>query len=418
MIERETNRWRGVVAVAFIAAGIGIILSRPGLLLASIVGLAYSTYATTTNAPSVSLAINRRVSTETPEPGEEVEVALEITNEGSTLTDLRIIDGVPPRLSVTDKSPRFGTALRTGKTAEYTYTITAERGEHDFTPVTILARDQSGAIEIETTHEEPTTITCIPSLTSMPVPFPLRAKTVHFAGPVESKSAGAGVEFHATRDYRPGDPIGRIDWNRLAKTGDLTTIEYIERHRATVVLLIDSRRSAYVGGENHAVDRSIEAAYSVFATLLENGHRVGISALNPKPFWLPPNTSDMHASTVRQALATNPSFSPHPANDQIVATLQINELLKQIPANAQIIFFSPMTDDNVQVAAARLDSSGHRVTIISPNVTQTTTPGQRLARVERELRLEALYQRGIPVINWEQDENLADVILGYTQTHR
>ncbi len=415
MIERETNRWHGIVAVAFISAGIGIILSRPGLLLASIVGLAYSTYASTTTAPSVSLSINRRISTDSPQPGEEVEVSLEITNTGPTLTDLRVIDGVPSRLRVTANSPRLGTALRTGKSAEFTYTITARRGEHEFTPVTILARDQSGAIEIETTYEEPTKITCIPSLTPMPISFPLRAKTVHFAGSVESKSAGAGVEFHATRDYRPGDPIGRIDWNRLAKTGDLTTIEYIERHRATVVLLIDSRRSAYVGGENHAVDRNVEAAYSVFSTLIQDGHRVGLSALNPIPFWLPPNTGDNHASTVRQELASNPSFSPHPTDQQIVATLQIKELLKRIPANAQIIFFSPMTDDNVQVATARLDSSGHRVTVVSPNVTNTKTPGQRLARVERILRLESLHQQGIPVINWEPDETLSDIILGHTQ---
>lgn len=418
MIERDTNRWRGVVAVAFISAGIGIILSRPGLLLASIVGLAYSTYASTTTAPSISLSINRAVSTDSPEPGEEVKVSLEITNTGSTLNDLRIIDGVPPRLRVTDKSPRLGTALRTGKTAEFSYQITAKRGEHEFTPITVLARDQSGAIEIETTYEEPTKITCIPSLTPIPISFPLRAKTIHYAGPVESKSAGAGVEFHATRDYRPGDPIGRIDWNRLAQTGDLTTIEYIERHRATVILLIDSRRSAYVGGENHAVDRCVEAAYSVFATLTQDGHRVGLSALNPIPFWLPPNTGDMHESTVRQELATNPAFSPQPTNEQIVATLQINELLKQIPSNAQIIFFSPMTDDNVQIATARLDTSGHRVTVVSPNVTKPNTPGQRLARVERDLRLIALHQRGIPVINWEPDENLTDVILRHTQLQR
>lgn len=418
MIERETHRWYGVAAVAFISAGIGIILSRPGLLLASIVGLAYSTYANTTSPPTISLSIDRTISNQTPNPGEEILVTLKITNTGTTLTDLRIIDGVPPRLTVSENSPRVGTALRAGKSAEFNYQITAERGEHEFDPITILARDQSGAIEVETTYDEPTTITCIPSLEPIPLSFPLRAQTIHYAGTVESETAGSGVEFHATRDYTPGDAIGRIDWNRLAKTGDLTTIEYIEHHRATIVLLIDSRRSAYIGGKNHAVDRSVEAAFTVFSTLHQDGHRVGLAALNPSPIWLPPNTGDAHKTTVRHELATNPSFSSTPTNDQVVATLQLREILKRIPANTQIIFFSPMTDDNVQIATARLDSSGHRVTLISPNVTKKDTPGQRLAGIERELRLEALHQRGIPVINWEPDEDLTDVLIAHTSHQR
>ena len=45
MTERETDRWRGVMALAFAAGAVGIVLSRPAALLVATVGVAYAAYA-------------------------------------------------------------------------------------------------------------------------------------------------------------------------------------------------------------------------------------------------------------------------------------------------------------------------------------------------------------------------------------
>lgn len=416
MTQRHTHRWYGIAGIAFVLAGTGIITNRPTLLLASIVGIAYATYAAAATPPTIDLDITRTLSDPTPSLDDPVTVTLTITNHGPTITDLRLIDGVPPYLAVKDGSPRLGTSLRTGKTAAYSYTVTAHRGVHTFDPITIIARDPSGAIEHETTQTVDTTLTCIPALEPTPAPIPLRAQTTQFAGTVSADEPGAGVEFYATREYRPGDPIGSIDWNRLARTGDLTTIQYHEERRATIVLLLDTRRDAYVGGTPHAVEHLIEAARTTFATLLDHGHRVGIGAISPTPFWLAPNTGAAHRARARQHLATHPAFDTTPPEDRIVATLILGELLRQLPHHAQIYAYSPMTDDNIEAAIARLDAAGHPVTAITPDVTGTDTPGRHLARTERQLRIDRLRQHRLPVIDWQPPESFETTLVNAAPT--
>jgi uncharacterized protein (DUF58 family) len=46
------------------------------------------------------------------------------------------------------------------------------------------------------------------------------------------------------------------------------------------------------------------------------------------------------------------------------------------------------------------------VTVISPDPTATRTVGQRLARVERAMRVASLRERGVRVIDWGYDDRL------------
>ena len=227
---RETHRWYGVAAIAFFAAGAGVIASRPALLLASVVGVAYVAYARTAGAPTVALKVERRLSDPEPDPGEPVEVTIRATNEGPLLADLRLVDGVPDGLAVSDGSPRHATALRRGRVVEFGYTVEAARGEHAFGPVTVIARDASGALEHETEVEVEveTTLTCVPPLPPSTISVPLRAQTAQYTGPVATRGGGSGVEFYTTRDYRAGDAMTRVDWNRLARTGELSTVQFRE----------------------------------------------------------------------------------------------------------------------------------------------------------------------------------------------
>jgi uncharacterized protein (DUF58 family) len=145
---RETHRWYGVAAVGFVAAGAGAIVNQPGLLLASVVGIAFAAYAQTSSSPpATELRLERELSDPDPRAGQAVEVTVRVVNEGGTLPDLRLVDGVPPALEVTEGSPRLATALRTGRSATFRYTVEARRGVHPFEPMTIIARDASGATE-------------------------------------------------------------------------------------------------------------------------------------------------------------------------------------------------------------------------------------------------------------------------------
>jgi uncharacterized protein (DUF58 family) len=408
MTLRQTHRWYGVAAVAFFAAAVGTLSSRPSLLLVGVVGVGYAAYARLTAAPEVSLTIDRTLSDPEPGPGADIEVSVSLTNTGVSLLDLRFIDGVPPGLEVVEGSPRLGTALRPGKTASFSYTVEATRGQHEFGPATILARDASGAEERELEQSVETTLTCIPSLPPPGQSVPLRPQTAQYTGPVPTTSGGAGVEFYATREYRPGDAMTRVDWSRLARTGELSTVEFREERMATVVLVIDARQSAYSSDPEGtpALEHAITAARSLTTSLLDDGHQVGVAAFGAEPCWLAPTTGEEQRAAIRRLLAIHPGLKPTPPSSQIVVSRRVRELRRQLPANAQVILLTPLIDDYIATIAGRLDAYGHAATVLSPDVTGTATSGQRLAGTERDLRMERLRGHQIPVIDWTPTDPL------------
>ena len=410
---RETNRWRGVSAVALLTGSLGVLLSNPVVLLSGVVGVAFAAYARTAGTPDVELDVTREVSDDEPQPGDEVRVRLTVENVGDgTLADLRIVDGVPESLAVTDGSPRLGTALRPGKSAHLDYTVEAERGEHEFDPVLAVARDFSGAIEVETTVEADTALTCVPKLGTT-VDVPLRAQTTQYTGRVSTDVGGSGVEFHATREYQRGDPLSRVDWNRLARTGELTTVDFREERAASVVLVVDTREDAYLApgeGRRNAVQHAVDAAGKTLTTLLESGDRVGLATFGPETCWLSPGSGQDHRIRARELLATHQAFSAVPSDGLFYPTTRLKWLRKRLPPSAQVVFFSPLCDDYAPGVARRLDAYGHLVTVFSPDPTATDTVGRRFARVRRRQRIADLRESGIRVVDWAPEDSLENAL--------
>ncbi|PSP56645.1 DUF58 domain-containing protein [Halobacteriales archaeon QS_1_67_19] len=408
-VTRRTNRWRGVGTVALLAGGLGVLFSRPLVLLAGVVGVAFAAYARTASAPNVTLDVTRTLSDPEPLPGDEVRVQLAVENVGdATLPDLRLVDGVPDALPVTDGPARLGTALRPGASTTFAYTVEAERGEHAFGPVFAVARDFGGAVEVETEIECETTMTCVPELGTA-AGVPLRAQTTKYTGRVTTDVGGSGIEFHATREYRPGDPLSRIDWNRLARTGDLTTVEFREERAASVVVLVDTREKAFLSrdeDDRNAVQYGVDAAGRVATELLDGGDRVGAAALGPENCWLAPGAGHDHRARARELLATHPAFAPIPSDETFYPTTTLKWLRKRLPASAQVVFVSPLCDDFAPSVVRRLDAAGHLVTVLSPDPTATETAGQRFARTRRKHRLGSLRENGLRVVDWDVAESL------------
>ena len=399
----DTEHWAGIGALAFVAFALGLPFQRPALFLVALVGVGFSAYARLGEAPAPALSVERELSEESPAPDEEVTVTVTVENEGTaTLPDLRLIDGVPPGLSVTDGTARLGTALRPGKRATFSYTVTTSRGSHEWQPLTAVVRNASGSQERTVEVESGTTLRCLPTLEASS-DLPLRGLTTPYSGRVATDVAGSGLEFHSTREYRQGDPLSRVDWNRYARSGELSTVSFREERAATVVLLIDTREEAYRAPDEetpNAVERSVEAAGEAFSALLSTGDRVGIASFGPEECWLAPATGEQHRATARRLLADHAAFSVSPAEGPFYPSISLRRLRRRLPADAQIVLFSPVTDDYIASVAERLDAYGHQLTLISPDPTVDDTAPHRLARLERDTRLRGLRSHGIRVIDW------------------
>ena len=404
--EVATDRWLGIAGAALSLVGLGVLVRQSSLVLAGAVGVGYAVYARAGEAPTATLAVTRSVSDAAPEPGDEVRVTVRAENVGErALPDLRLVDGVPPGLAVVDGPARVATALRPGTAVTFEYTVRGARGDHDWEPLTAITRDAAGARERVSDLDAPTAIACTPEL-SAGGDLPLRGLTTVHHGRVSTDVGGAGVEFHATREYRRGDPLKRVDWNRRARTGELSTVELREERSATVVLLVDARESAYVAADpdaETAVEASVAAAGQAFSALLDGGDRVGVAALSPLDCWLPPGSGTVHAARGRETLATDPALAPTPSDERFYRSLWLRRFRRRLPADAQVLFFTPLVDDTAAALARRIDAHGHLVTVLSPNPTATETAGRRLATFERRQRLRTLRSAGIRALEWRDD---------------
>lgn len=404
-----TGHWRGVSAAGLATLALAVVLRTPGLLLVAGVLLGVAGYARLGTAPAVTLAVERTVSETDPRPGDHVTVTVTVENAGDVLLpDLRVVDNVPDELRIVDGSARHATALRPGERTTFEYDVLAVYGDHEFESLYTITYDASGHHErTGTATDGAYTLTCEP--TPVQESVPLHPQTSGVVGRVPTDVGGSGHEFHSVREYRRGDPLRRVDWNRVARTGELATLQFREEHAATVVILVDTRAAAFqapTADALSAVDRSLAGAAQVFESLLADGDRVGLANVGLDWSWVPPSAGSDHRERVRGTLQSDPNFDGTKHDIRFAVDRYVQRLRRRLPSDAQLILFSPLLDEESAETARRLHAHGHSVTAFSPDPTGADTLGASVARIERLLALETLRESGIPVVDWEHDEAL------------
>ena len=414
----ETGYWHGIGLVALLALAVGLYAQSSAVVLAGVVGMGFATVSGLFEAPRPSIEIERSLAEERPEPGEEVEVTVTIRNAtGSILPDLRFVDGVPGDLSVCEGSPRYGAAVGPEETLTITYTVTAERGRHRFDPALVITRDAFQSVEREWYVEAETVVTCQPSVDALRSDVPLRSIADTFGSTVETGDSGPGTAFHSVREYRHGDSLNRVDWNRHARTGELATREFHEERAPRVLLLVDARRAAYLApdpGTPHAVDRAVTACGRLAGSLLEEGTPVGLAAIGPTTrdgqdadaCWLVPGSGHDHLDLLQETLATHPQLSPAKPSVGTNWLHQLRGIERRLSGTTQVILLTPLSDDVAVELARRIEAYGHGVTVLSPDATTEEATSHQLARVARRIRWFDLQRAGIPVVNWPADERI------------
>jgi len=409
----KTGRWAGVGTLTLITIAVAVFTERPALLAVSAVGIAITAYGSFARAGSFTectLAIERTLDSERPARGDAVTVRVTVRNEGdSTIPDLRIIDGVPDSLVVTDGSPRHAVVLLPGQETTFFYTVEAEYGEHTFGPAFVVTYDLSGERRrVSSVDGQDTSLLCRPPA-EIAEEVPIGDLTTNYAGQLNSNEGGSGLQFHDTRQYQPGDPISLIDWKSLARTGELTSVSFQEERMAEIMLVIDARRKAALAPaptERSAISRSVEAADVLLLTLLETNNRVGITALSPERCWLAPGRGNDHRIRARELLMTHSAFDIPVSNRPYVASSELSRLSEMLSPKAQVIVLSPLCDDSIRTFIERLGASGIETTVISPDPIRGSTAGGQLAQIERLLQLTELRRVQIPVCDWQPDEPL------------
>ncbi len=112
----------------------------------------------------------------------------------------------------------------------------------------------------------------VPIITDVPTPYSTRGGTKITVGPLPSPRVGEGVEFHAVREYQPGDPLRIINWKATARTGGrIMANEYESERKVDVIFIVDA---SYTG--SLVFDHLIRAAASLMLNALNNGTSFGL----------------------------------------------------------------------------------------------------------------------------------------------
>lgn len=436
---RQVAPWSVWLVGGFFLLGMGLFYAEATLLAGAVVPFAYVGYAALSTLPNdLSIEVERAVDDHRLTPGDPVEITVSVTNTGdSVLTDLRIVDGVPEELAVTGGSPRGSVALRPGSTASFTYTVIAKRGDFGFGDATLLARSLLGtdtvALAVTVTGTDSVDCTDPAALAGLNQATRLRT------GTTQSNQGGEGLEFHSTREYRPGDAQNRVNWRKYAKTGDLVTTEFRQERAAREVVLLDvrppTRRSAaptHPTGAEYAA-YAAEAAVERYRAM---GHQVSLAVLGVDAddvsvpvreargaVWVENATTEAgrQAADVvfetaaavaaeRTAAARNhretlaETDSAIDANDRTVSAL-----VARFPERAELLVVSPLADRTPLAYAKRAAVVGNAPTLLSPDPTGEGTAGGQLVGARREVRLREA--RGVceRVINWPAERSLSAV---------
>ena len=407
MREISYNSWKLATPVAIILAFTGLVTGAVEFFVAAMIPyimLMLSYLSRTPEAETIQLA--RKVSDKAPSPGQEVEVFLKVRNRGSkTVTDVRVIDSVPEELKVTEGSPRGSFAVSPGSVRQLSYRVMARRGSHVFEDVNVELRGGGQKAVVEKVPVKgDQQIECKTELSEIA----LRDKTEEQVGDIVTKKGGSGIEFHSLRDYKSSDPPSRVEWKHMAKTGELATKNFREESSGNIILVIDSRpvsnRKAEKGHPT-GTDISAYAAKRVYKALLGSRHKPGIAILGVSnsdldtatdssmlPYVKPGRTRKKRRK-VEQVL-----LEAQQADNRDESELK-SELYKLLPPNSQVIFFSPLLDDEIISAIKILDRHGFPSTVVSPDVTYGHKEASKIAKIKRDLRLRKV--RGVaPVIDW------------------
>lgn len=430
---RTFPRWRSAIGASLVVVALGVLRGSPLLIATAIIPLVYVLAGAVSGVPEALenvIEVEREFSG-IPVPGEPVTVSVTVSNPSpSPLPDLRFIDGVPDNIRVVDGSPRSTISLAGNDSTTFSYDVMAIRGDHEFTAPTIQTRNLTATTANVTTVPVTgeTTLKCRIDLDELALP----TQTVNYTGELPTENGGVGVEFFSTREYRRGDPMNRINWRQLAKTGELTTVNYREHQAAKAVLVVDARQIAYVAaadGYPTAVELSAYAARRALDALTDAGHLVGIATIGadtditpavPPLEWVEPSSGaelKAQAATVFETVIeaggvdTDPLAAASPTADTTAAADggadPLVHLRKYLPNDAQVLFFTPALDDPPLDLVETLHAHGHETTVLSPDITAASeTVGGSVTAIERGMRLTHFRDIDAHVVDWNSETPL------------
>ncbi len=408
------------VALLLCSLLLAALLLRNGqVLLLSVPFLVYLIVGVLQCPTDMSLRARRVLDRVEVVAGEPLGITVTVENLGASLSNLCLADGCPPGMRIEGRAQQR-LAFPANARTELSYAVTAPRGVYVLEAVAARASDPFGLFELRRSLPVFSELRVRPSpLKIRSVAFRPRA-TLHAPGPTVARLAGSGTDFWGIREYRPGDPLRRLNWRLVGRhPRRLFTNQYQSEEIADFGLIVDAR--SLIGSqevEGALFESSIRAAAALAEVLLGKGNRVALLVFGE-------NTSCLFPAYGKRQL----NFVIHElCRARLGRNLPFRYLeyfpTRVFPAQSVIMLFSTLDPQDVDTYA-RLRSYGYEVVLISPNPVALAARGLqhsasneravRAAKVERTALLRSLLEMGVEVIDWQVDQPLEPMLWGMAQ---
>lgn len=385
---------------------VGVVSGRVEIVALGVAAAAVYAWKLLRREPALTARVG--VSAEQVTEGDELVVTVRLVAEGD-------VDSATVRLAL---HPALGpapatttVALRGGETRDVPFRARASRwGVFAAGPahVTAYSRGRLSASLVEAPAQ---VVRVLPRHEDFKAATP-HPHTRALTGSHTARVSGEGIEPVGVRDYRPGDPLRRVNWRVTARRGALHVTEQVPERNAEVVLYLDTYVDRGPTGAT-TLDVAVRAAAGIAEHYLAQMDRVGVVGFGGVLRWLYADAGRVQRHRVLEHLMGMASVATYADKD--VAMLPARAL----PPRALVVALSPLLDSRAVGTLAELAHRGFGLVVVDTSPRPLLPPprswsrdlAQRLWLVERDALVHRLGDVGVPVVPW-QGAGTLDLVLG------
>ena len=224
------------------------------------------------------LDCKRTVSVDTLQQGEEVDVAVTLTNRRGWPIPWIFLEDLYPKFFARKGDNTRLAVLMPGRSVTLNYRLQCHvRGYHRVGPLMMESGDLFGLQKRFRTGQQRDYVSVLPTVAYIET-FNVAARRPQGPVRISNRVYEDPTRIAGLREYVPGDPLNRIHWKASARTGDL----FVKTNEPSAVLggtlILDLHEAGYAAHEDR--DRLMELAITTTASigylLQMSGEQVGL----------------------------------------------------------------------------------------------------------------------------------------------
>jgi uncharacterized protein (DUF58 family) len=225
------------------------------------------------------LHATRRVAPRRAFPGTRVKVDIEVHNRGRRTPLLLLEDRLPSTLGASARAVLGSLPPRTRQTISY-HLVPRSRGRYRIGPLSAAVSDPFDLARRQVELPGRQELIVFPEVEDLEV-TPASPPTGSAGESSTRQLYRSGEEFYTMRAYEIGDDLRRIHWPSTARSGELMIRQDETARRATAVLFLDTRNSAFTSDD--PFERAVSAAASIGNHYVRGGYSLRLSTPDLAP---------------------------------------------------------------------------------------------------------------------------------------